>query len=332
MRGGQYRWLVVFVSLCIWTGFLSLRVRDSSDSFAMSDREEEAGKGGGERNNFVGIHYYYLLRGEREKRFHLRADELLNNGVGGETVFHNPVGTILLNGGRTLSYKGGRGRFEPRREELHLVEDVSFSQEDSKMACSEAVYSTGSKELRLVGNVSGTIRLNQQESTVRIDSGEAWAQPLTGKVRYLGGVKGNLESPRDQGDKLFFASKELDIDLHRDHLYASKEVTFRRDRFVAGGNRGEIFWNRKKNNIEHYVLQDNVLLKEKVADKGRGGFIERLAFAEKMEGSFGDNRLTLTGRPRVAQGEDVIKGDKIILKKDSKMLEVHMANGNFRLR
>ena len=332
MRGGQYGWLIFFMSLCMGLLFISLRVMNGPYTQGMSKSEEVERRSSMEQDYFKNIRYYYYGWGAQEKRFHLSADELQNNPKIQKVVFLNPAGTIQLEGSRILSYRGKRGYFVGDREELHLKDDVSFSEGNSSMASSQAVYRTGKKELQLRGDVVGLTRLPEHRRFIRVGSHEAFAWLLARRVRYLGGVKGGVESPRGQGQKLSFSSETLDMDLQRYHLDIDKDVMFKRERLEARGNRGEIFWNRKNKNIEHYVLHDNVQLKEQVRDEDGDGFFERTALAEKLEGTFEDDRVVLTGRPQVVQREDVIKGNRIVLKKDSEVVEVDDASANFRLR
>ena len=332
MRNGQYGWLILFTSLCMGVIFFSLGVSGGSYLQSASRSEENGQESGAYWDYFKKIKYYYFLWGEEEKRFHLSADELQNNIQTRKIVFLKPEGSIHLQQNRTLFYRGERGFFESKGDELHLRGQVHFSEGDSSMSCSRAIYGIEQKELKLRGNVVGLTRLSKHPSTIRISSGEALAQLLLGKVRYFGGVKGNVESFRIKGEKLLFSSEVLNMDLHRYRLDIIKDVVFRRDRFVAEGNRGEIFWSRHNKSVEHYLLHDNVKLKEKVASQSGDSFFEREAWAEKLEGVLNDNRVVLTGRPRVVQMEDVIKGNRIVLKKDSAVVEVYDANANFKLR
>ena len=329
MRGGQYHWLLIFLFLCAGIILFSLGVGDSSAVQTVLDGEGENGGKGRYRDYFKDVRYYYFLWGEREKRFHLSADELLNDVKSDQVEFLNPRGMLQLKGERSLLYRGGQGRFDISGKELQLEGNVSFSDDKTRITCSQAIYKTRGKELKLKGNVEGLTRFGEYKSSIRIGSQEALAWPLLGKVRYLGEVRGDVESPRDQGQKLLFSSGALDLDLYRHHLDISQDVVFKRERFVAAGNRGEIFWNRESKNVEHYILHDNIKLKEKVEDED--GFFERSALAEKMEGAFGDYHIVLTGRPRVVQREDVIEGNRIVLKKDSDIVEVDGASANFRL-
>ena len=331
---GQYGWLSFFIFLCAWVVFISFRSAEESSLLAVSggERKKDASESGMDQDYFKNIHYYYFLWGKDEKNFHLRADELRNNVKTQRTVFVNPAGNVNLKGNRSLSYRGKRGHFEGDREKLYLEDDVFFSDENSNIGCSRAVYATGKKELRLAGNVIGVTRFRDGQSSIRVRSAEALARPVSGYIGYSGGVEGELKSSKTQGEELSFAAETLDMYLHRQHLDILENVIFRRIRLEARGNRGEIFWNAKNENIKYYVLYDNVRLREKVFNRDGNGFFERSALAEKLEGALDDNRVVLSGRPRVVQLEDIIKGNRIILKKDSEIVEVDDASANFRLR
>ena len=71
-------------------------------------------------------------------------------------------------------------------------------------------------------------------------------------------------------------------------------------------------------------------LREKVIVKGTR--LERKAFAEKLEGVMSEDRIILTGFPRVLQGGDVIKGSRITLIENNELVEAEDANTNFELR
>ena len=137
---------------------------------------------------------------------------------------------------------------------------------------------------------------------------------------------------KEEQGVLLFSSEVLEMDLNRYRLDVSENVVFKRERFLAQGNRGQIFLNKEGKHVEHYTLYDNVRLKEQVKRKNERAFFERSAMAEKLEGAFGDNRVVLTGRPRVIQEKDVIKGNQIILRKDIELVEVDDASANFELR
>lgn len=59
--------------------------------------------------------------------------------------------------------------------------------------------------------------------------------------------------------------------------------------------------------------------------------IERRAFAERLEGFMSENLVVLTGYPKVFQQQDVIKGNRIILRENNEVVEVEDANTNFRI-
>ena len=312
---------------------ISLGMMGRIPSRSITD-EKDARKGSQSyRDYFKKLQYYSLFWEEEQRQFHLSADELQSNRGTGKVIFINPSGTVDLKGQHSLFYRGARGHFDDSRDELHLMDEVVLSEGNSRITSDRAIYQTRRKELKLSGEVVGWNRFDQYKSSVRIRSQEAFARLLQGKIRYSGNVTGRLESFREQQQgELFFSSAVLDMDLRRYRLDISDDVTFKREQFAAQGNRGEIFLNKKGRRVEHYTLHDNVRLREKVKRESGQSYFERTAMAEKLEGTFGDNRIVLTGRPRVIQEKDVIKGNQIILRKDIETVEVDDASANFELR
>ena len=62
------------------------------------------------------------------------------------------------------------------------------------------------------------------------------------------------------------------------------------------------------------------------------GLLERKAFAEKLEGFAQDEKMILTGYPKVIQGEDVIKGNVIHLYQQNEVVEVLDNDSSFKLK
>ena len=60
-------------------------------------------------------------------------------------------------------------------------------------------------------------------------------------------------------------------------------------------------------------------------------FIRR-AFSEKLEGLARDNKLILTGYPKVFQLNDIIKGNVITLRGNNEVVEVDDANTHFKIQ
>ena len=101
----------------------------------------------------------------------------------------------------------------------------------------------------------------------------------------------------------------------------------------ANAIRGEIFLENYNKKLKYYALYDDVKVVEKipVIKKGesRKTFIERRAYAEKLEGFVKEGKIVLTGYPKVLQENDVIKGNVITLLKSNEVIEVDDSSSSF---
>src|SRR5690606_7602443 len=111
-------------------------------------------------------------------------------------------------------------------------------------------------------------------------------------------------------------------------------VELRKQEVTAQSKRGEIFLENYNKKLKYYVLYDDVKVSEKVkvpSPSGPRSYVRR-ALSEKLEGIVAEDKVILTGYPRVFQEKDVIKGNRIILRENNEVVEVDDANTNFILR
>ena len=106
-------------------------------------------------------------------------------------------------------------------------------------------------------------------------------------------------------------------------------VSIKKESLDAYANRGEVFLENYNKRLKYYALYDDVRLQEKLMQNGR--LLIRKAFSEKLEGLMSDRKIILTGLPKVFQGNDVIKGNRIIIKENVETVEVDDANSNITL-
>ena len=95
------------------------------------------------------------------------------------------------------------------------------------------------------------------------------------------------------------------------------------------GRRGEIIWAKPNNKLKYFVIYDDVRIVEKVQLHQRS--FERKAFCEKLEGLVDEGKIILTGYPKVFQLNDVVKGNRVILREDNEVIEVDDVNVHFKV-
>jgi len=106
-------------------------------------------------------------------------------------------------------------------------------------------------------------------------------------------------------------------------------VSFKKDNLDAQANRGEVFLENYNKRLKYYALYDDVRLQESLINNGNP--MTRKAIAEKLEGITGEKKIILTGYPKVFQGRDVIKGNRIIIRENIETVEVDDANSSITL-
>ena len=103
------------------------------------------------------------------------------------------------------------------------------------------------------------------------------------------------------------------------------------DLFPSHDRRGEIYLDNQSKKLKYYTLFDDVKVIEKLKIN-ENQLIERKAFGEKLEGIISEDKLILTGSPKVLQEDDVVKGNKITLRENNEVIEVEDASSNFTVK
>jgi lipopolysaccharide export system protein LptA len=106
-------------------------------------------------------------------------------------------------------------------------------------------------------------------------------------------------------------------------------VTFKKGNLEASSNLGSLFLENYNKKLKYYSLSDDVRLQESLLLEGRP--MKRKAFSEKLEGIISEKKVILTGLPKVFQGKDVIKGNRIIIRENIETVEVDDANTSLTL-
>ena len=77
-------------------------------------------------------------------------------------------------------------------------------------------------------------------------------------------------------------------------------------------------------------MNDDVKMSEKM--ETREGIQTRQAFAERLEGFGREQKMVLSGAPRVEMGKDVIKGYRITIRENVDLIEVDDAMSDVQVK
>jgi lipopolysaccharide export system protein LptA len=274
-------------------------------------------------------HVYYYKLENSIPALELYAYELVMQPTRERTSFFSPKGTAYTKDQGHVDYTAQRGVHHENRNELHLWEDVKLESETHLAQASEMSYKINSDELWAKGDVSTESLYGDGPDYVYVEARQMKGRPLGGWAQYTGDVKGKIERQKAYEPPLHFSSDKLNVDLEEDIIEMLGNVSIEKQDLTATSLRGEIFLENYNKKLKYYALYDDVKVVERIR---LGGIIqERKAFAEKLEGLMSENLVVLTGYPKVFQGQDVIKGNRIVLRENNEVVEVEDANTNFIL-
>lgn len=272
--------------------------------------------------------HYFKLDGSQPS-LELKAFELVLQPTRQRTSFFSPTGTAYTKEQKPVSYQAQRGVHYGDRNVLHLWEDVELKHLNHQAKAAEISYQIDTDELWARTNVKTQSQHGDGPDLIHVRSNRMEGRPMSGLAEYEGDVQGRIERQRAYEPPLHFNSDELNIDLKAEKIEMLGEVSIKKQELTASSLRGEIFLDNYNKKLKYYALYDDVKVVERIR---LGGIIqERKAFAEKLEGLMSEDLVVLTGYPKVFQGQDVIKGNRIVLRENNEVVEVEDANTNFIL-
>jgi lipopolysaccharide export system protein LptA len=139
-----------------------------------------------------------------------------------------------------------------------------------------------------------------------------------------------MERKKKYEGKMIFRSRELDIHGLESLAHLEGDVYMKRDTYEISSGKADLYLENFNKSLKYFVLNDDVKLTEKLNTPE--GLIERKAFAERLEGFGREQKMVLSGAPRVEMGKDVIKGYRITIRENVDLLEVDDAMSDMQVK
>ena len=284
-----------------------------------------------DKNTKVILKKFIIILPKTEKnRLYLNSKELISSITDKKILFFHSKGEIHLKPGVVLSYSGEKGILNHNINHLTLQDNVSLAGQNIKTKSGKLLYKIKENEIHFSRGVQSQ-NVSWRGDTVAIQSDLAVNKPLLKKTKYMGNVKGKLQRRQKYQSNLDFKGDRLHLDSENYYIKIENNVEIKKRGLTASAKWGEVFLRRDDKRFKHFILYDNIALNETVRGK-TGKTYQRKAYAQQLEGSMEEDLVILTGRPSVIQFNDVIKGNRIILRGDNQAIEVDDASTDFFLR
>jgi lipopolysaccharide transport protein LptA len=156
------------------------------------------------------------------------------------------------------------------------------------------------------------------------------ARPNLKQSEFTGSVKGSLERKRKYEKAINFSSQKLTFDGVQSYAHLEGDVFMKRDNQRITAGKADIYMENYNKSLKYFVLNDDVKVSEKL--QTNEGVQERKAFAERLEGFGREQKMVLSGAPRVEMGKDVIKGYRITIRENVDLIEVDDAMTDVQMK
>lgn len=274
------------------------------------------------------LNYFHLK--EDVPQMSLAAEKMRSQG---ETIaeFVSPKGVYNFEEkNKTIKYSATEGVYRKKQEVLTLDGSV-------KVATDEAVYTADNLRYFLKKDIllgSGQVKFEGEDlkskDHVIVTSESMRAKPEAQLSTFQGNVKGSMERKKKYEGKLTFSSNELQLDGNKSLAHLEGNVRMKRDSYDINAGKADVYLENFNKSLKYFVLNDDVKVTEKLQTPD--GVQERKAFAERLEGFGREQKMVLSGAPRVEMGKDVIKGYRITIRENVDLIEVDDAMSDVQVK
>ncbi|MBF0206649.1 MAG: hypothetical protein HQK53_07145 [Oligoflexia bacterium] len=320
--------------------------------------------GGEAGENHVFYRAYYYLRDVEKPSLFLNARVLTlekgfsgkgaggvggaSGGVGGagKAIFEYPRGVAYDSKLQKMSYTANSGYALIDSNDIFLEGNVTLSDDLSEINARTASYVAAKDYFVAEQQVKSKTLIQKTKDKLFVDADKAISWPSQKLVHYIGRVVGRIDRARPYEPGINFTCEQLNADANTLYVELLNNVYIKRENLEARSLRGEIFLENYNKKLKYYVLYDDVRVVDKIypnntgntsnSPGGSGGppqvFIERRAYSEKLEGIVKEEKIVLTGYPKLIQEKDIIKGNKITFYEKSEVVEVDDSSSSFILK
>ncbi len=288
----------------------------------------QAGKIAPEYTIIENLDYFHLKNGLPQMS--LAANRMQSQGQ--ETAdFSDPRGVYnYQKKNKTIRYSAEAGHYLKDQSLLGLDGTVEFSSDEANYFADSVKYFF--KKDLIIGN--GNVKFEgddlQTKDHIVIHAKSMEAKPEAQISQFSGDVKGSLERKKKYEGKMTFSAHRMNLEGNKSLAHLEGDVVMRRQGYLITAGKADMFLENYNKSLKYFVLNDDVKVTERMQTPE--GVQERKAFAERLEGFGREQKMILSGAPRVEMGEDVIKGYRITIRENIDLVEVDDAMSDVQVK
>jgi lipopolysaccharide export system protein LptA len=330
LKNRQY--LIIFLFVFMTLGLSAYSYLGNFDNLDMNPAPVVPVTDTGDESYFKIVDYYLVDQGK--PFLQLESTELTLSKANTVVVSFNPNGVIYRRNSLgqeedPIFFSSKSSRAFTEKKEMYLTDTVEVKINNSNMKAEKVSIFNNGKQIEAQENVRTQTFDPKTNDQIMINSDFALYRPREEFFEYKSNVKGQVQRKRKYEEGVSFTTNLMTLSAQQSLVEMKGEVTFKKGNLAASSNQGTLYLENYNKKLKYYSLSDDVRLEENLVMGGKP--IVRKAFSEKLEGLISEKKVILTGLPKVFQGRDVIKGNRIIIRENIETVEVDDANTNITL-
>lgn len=230
----------------------------------------------------------------------------------------------------TIRYQALHGLYSTKTEKLILTDKVKVTTSDSEYYADKVDYFYKKDLILGEGNVKFVGEDLKSQDQVVVESDKMEAHPDQKLGTFTGMVRGSMSRKKKFEGKMNFTSQLLRLTGAESLAHLEGDVWLKRDTYVITAGKADMYLENYNKSLKYFVLNDDVKVTEKLVTPE--GTTERKAFSERLEGFGREEKMILSGAPRVETGPDVIKGYRITIRENVDLIEVDDAMSDVKVK
>lgn len=295
-----------------------------------NEKKNQPSKGESDESYFNVVNYYLIDDGR--PFIQLDSSELTLSRENTEMLSVLPSGTIFPKKNEEkdpINFKARQMHAFMKLGKIFLKDEVEIVVGNSNLKSKAASILDRGKYMEARDEVKTQNFDPKTSDQILIDSDFLSYKPKEQFFEFKKNVKGKIQKRRKYEEGISFGTDVLTFHTFLSLIEMKGNVSLKKENLEAFSQQGSLFLENYNKKLKYYSLSDDVRLQETLQIDGK--ITLRKAFSEKLEGLISEKKIILTGLPKVFQGKDVIKGNKMIIRENVETVEVDDADTSIML-
>ena len=231
---------------------------------------------------------------------------------------------------KTLRYEAQEGIYRKVKDLLILKGNVRVITDEAEYLAQKLKYFFKKDLILGYGGVTFKGKDLKTQDYIEIRSETMRAKPQEQYSLFKGQVQGSLQRKKKYEGKMTFSSQELQIEGEKSLAHLQGDVKLNRESYLITAGKADIYLENFNKSLKYFVFNDDVKVTETIQTPT--GKTYRKAFSERLEGFGKEEKMVLSGAPRVETGEDVVKGYRITIREKMDLIEVDDAMSDVHVK